>query len=170
MPADDARRPRPHQHRSSTEILLAQRQQLGSHGTGKMGPFDHPENQRYADIDKKRAPAHREDRRQRHPQRQVRKGLDDFNASLNKDISPTTVIAGDPPDYNAECKAYGNTKKPDRERDPRPIDYSGQEVATQPIGTEQKQLSPGCRAGEMQVGTEQAPELILVAMAKETNC
>src|SRR5207249_7509480 len=36
-------------------------------------------------------------------------------------------------------------------------------------GSEQKQLSPASRTGEMQVGTEQAPKLILAAMAKEAD-
>ncbi len=60
VPADDARRPRSHEHRGSTKIFFAQCQQLGTHGTGEMSPFDHAENQCYAKIDKEWAPAYRQ--------------------------------------------------------------------------------------------------------------
>src|SRR5260370_22333595 len=73
---DDARRPRPHEYSGGTKILLAQRQELGSHGSGEMGPFNHTEDQCNADIDEDRTPAHRQDRRKRHPQPQMRKRLD----------------------------------------------------------------------------------------------
>src|SRR6266481_8218837 len=56
---NDARRPCSHEYCGGAKILFAQRQELGSHGSGEMSPFNHTEDQRNADIDEDRAPTHR---------------------------------------------------------------------------------------------------------------
>src|SRR5215472_3130407 len=99
----------------------------------------------------------------------MRKGLDDLDPPLDQDIGPTAIIARDPADQYAKGEADGDTEEPDRQRDPRTVDHSRQQIATQPIGAEQKQLPAARRAGEVQVARDQPPEQIFIAATEEAD-
>src|SRR6266478_6173853 len=99
----------------------------------------------------------------------MREGLDYLDAALDQDIGPTTVVAGDPTDQDAQCEANSHTEEPHAQRDPCPIDHPGQEITTEPVGTEQEQLAAAGRTDEMQVSGDQSPEQIFVAAAEEAD-
>ncbi len=61
---DDPRRVAPAAYRRCRNPPRAQRQELGAHGAGEVGPLDHAEDQGDAEIDEDLAPRHRQDRRQ----------------------------------------------------------------------------------------------------------
>ncbi len=53
----------------------------------------------------------------------MREGLDYLYATLDQDIGPTTVVAGDSADHDAEREADSDAEEPDRQRDPRSVDH-----------------------------------------------
>src|SRR5579875_1002818 len=134
-----------------------------------MRPLDQPQDQGDTEIDEKRAPADRQDRRQGHPQRQMREGLDDFDQPLDQDVGPAAVIPRDAADQHRQREADGDPQQSDGQRDPRPVDDPRQHVPAEPVGAEQKQLSAARRAEKVHVAAQQAPEAIAVAMAEKPD-
>src|SRR5579883_585029 len=169
MPTDDPCRPRAHEHGGDAEILLAQREQLRPHGAPEMRPFDHAEDEGNPEIDEDRTPSHRQDRRERHPQRQMGKRLYDLDEPLDQHVDRAAVIAGDAADHDTQGEADGDTHEADRERDPRAIDDARQKIAPEPVGAEQKQRAARGGAEKMQIAWEEAPEEIAIAVTEEAQ-
>src|SRR6516165_3077675 len=134
-----------------------------------MGPFDHAENYRDAEIDEQRTPTHRQDRRQRHPQRQVRKRLDDLNTALGQDVGPAAVISGDAADQDAEREADRHAEKANGQRNTRTVNHARQQVTAEPISAGQVQLPAPDRADEVEIAREQSPEAVFATMAEEAD-
>src|SRR5271155_2469484 len=122
-----------------------------------MRPLDHSEDEGDAEIDQNRAPGSRQPRRQRHPQWQMREGLDDLDAALDQHVDPAAVIPGDTADYDAEGEADGHADQTDSQRDPRAINDARQHIAAKAVGSEQKQLAALSRANQVEIVRDEAP-------------
>ena len=131
---DDPPRRGAHQHGGGGEILLAECQQLRAHGTAEAGPVDHAEDQRDAEVDQQRTPIHRQGRRERHPERQLRERADDLDEPLHQAVDPAAVVAGEPAQRQADHETDGDADDADGERDARAIEDAREHVATEPIG------------------------------------
>src|SRR5260221_97712 len=97
----------------------------------------------------------------------MRKRLDDLDATLDQDIGPSPVIAGNPSDQDAQREADCNAQKPDGQRDARPVDHARQEIAPESVSSGQEQLPAVSRANKVQVAGKQPPEAISTTMTEE---
>ena len=95
--------------------------------------------------------------------------MDDLDSTLDQDVGPPAVIAGNPADQNTKCKADSHAEKPDGERNARSVDHSRQQIAAQPIGPAQKKLPADGRAHQVQITWKQSPEAILAAVADKAD-
>ncbi len=66
-------------------------------------------------------------------------------------------------------KADGHADQADSERDPRAINDARQHIAAEPVGAEQKQLAALRRADQVEIARDEAPVIVLVAVAKEPD-
>src|SRR6266446_7529987 len=99
----------------------------------------------------------------------MREGLDDLDQALDQDIDPAAVIAGDAADDDAEGEADGDADQPDGQRDARAVEDAREQVATEPVGAEQEERALLGRTGEVEIALDEAPELIAVAVAEESD-
>src|SRR3546814_9585410 len=81
---------------------LPQRQELRPDRPGEAGPVDQPADDGDPEIDHERAPVGRQRRRQRHPERKLRAALEDLDDPADDVVDPAAVVAGKPPDHDAE--------------------------------------------------------------------
>src|SRR5688572_7385985 len=79
------------------------------------------------------------------------------------------MIAGDAADDDAEHKAHRDAEPADGQRHPRAVNDAREEIATEPVGAQQKHLAVLGGADQMQVTLPQAPELVGIAAAQKTN-
>ena len=141
-------------------VLLAQRQQLRAHRSRKAGPVEQAEDHGDAEIDDDRRPGDRQYRRQREPQRDRRQRLDDLDQPLAEHVEQAAVISRHAADDDAEHQADADAEQADRQRDARAVDDAAQNVAAEPVGSEQEHRSALGWADEVQAALDQTPELV----------
>ncbi len=160
---------RAHELRGQHVILLAQRQELRAHRPRKVGPVEQAEDDRDAEIDDERAPGGGHDRGERHPERDMWQRLDDLDDALRHRIEEAAVVAGEAADDDAEDEADGDAEHADGERDPRPVKDAREDVAAKTVGAEEEERALLGWAEQAARRLEQAPELIRLAPAEETD-
>src|SRR6202021_558977 len=92
-----------------------------------------------------------------------------LNSTLDQDVGPPAIIAGNPADQNTERKADRHAEEPDGQRYAPSVDHSRKQGAAEPIGPGQKKLPIYGRANQMQITRKQPPEAVLAAVAEEAD-
>src|SRR3546814_7057831 len=123
-------------------------------------PFEQADDDADAGEDADRTPGHRQQRRERHEQRDLRKRADDLDGAQGQRIDEAAEVARDPADDDAEHEGDAHGDQRDGERDARAIDDAAQHVAAEAIGAEQGGRAALRRDAQVKVGTELAPERV----------
>ncbi|MNZ82460.1 hypothetical protein D3C78_1011580 [compost metagenome] len=92
--------------------------------------------------------------------------LDD---ALDDQVEGAAAITRQTTDHNAENEAHGDAEKADGQRNTGAIDDTGEYVTAETIRAEQEHFTAFGRANEMGSALEQAPEVIGIALAEETQ-
>ena len=99
----------------------------------------------------------------------MRDRMDDLDEALAEEVENPAVVSRQSSDRDAETEADRNPDDADGERDARSIDDARQQIASEAIGPEQEERRLCVRTHEMQVGRDQTPEGIGIAMAEEAQ-
>ena len=166
---DDPRRACSHKHCGIGKVLLPQREQLGAHRSRQPRPVEQPEDDRNAEVDKNRAPGHRQRRRECHPEGQLGEGPHHLDEPLDHVVDPATEIAGDAAQGDADQETDEDPQQADGQRDPRPVDDPRKQVAAEAIGPEEEERAALRRAYKVEIAVQEAPELVLVPTAEKAQ-
>src|SRR5688572_13808076 len=89
--------------------------------------------------------------------------------ALHDVVDPAAVIAGEPAQDHAQDDRHRDADEADGERDAHAVEDARKHVASQPVRAEQKQRPALRRAHQMQVAGNDAPPVVFVAAAEESD-
>ena len=114
-------------------------------------------------------PLPRDGGREHHPERQGRDGYQQVDNALNTFVDDAADIAGDAADQAAEHKADRDAAQADEERNQRADDRAREQIPTDRVSAEERDIGFFVDAEKVQVQLEQAQDLVGFAANEEVN-